>query len=67
MPPPRRLSRYDAVNISPGSISGAAILVILGAAAGVAGPERLGRRGRKRGQLLATVPFLQLFRGPERL
>jgi APA family basic amino acid/polyamine antiporter len=38
MPPPRRLSLFDAVNISLGSIIGAGIFVILGAAAGVAGP-----------------------------
>jgi len=36
--PGRRLSLYDAVNISLGSIIGAGIFVILGAAAAVAGP-----------------------------
>ena len=39
MPDPiRRLSLFDAVNISLGSIIGAGIFVILGAAAAVSGP-----------------------------
>jgi APA family basic amino acid/polyamine antiporter len=37
-PPPAKLSLFDAVNVSLGSIIGAGIFVILGAAAAVAGP-----------------------------
>jgi APA family basic amino acid/polyamine antiporter len=38
MPEPDKLSLFDAVNVSLGSIIGAGIFVILGAAAAVAGP-----------------------------
>ena len=41
-PSPGRLSLFDAVNISLGSIIGAGIFVILGAAAAVAGPALVG-------------------------
>lgn len=41
-PPGGRLSLFDAVNISLGSIIGAGIFVILGAAAAVAGPALVG-------------------------